>query len=64
MKVDYIELSLRDFIKHCHEDWEYLLKTYPKFKLVDVNDPLYVVRITDDGVFEIGYRTDDWLLGS
>lgn len=64
MKVDYVEMSLRDFIKHCPDDWEYLLNTYPHFKLVDINDPLYVVRIENKGLFEIGYRSDDWMLGS
>ena len=31
---------------------------------IDVTDTNYVVRFNDDGLLEVGYRDDDWLIAA
>lgn len=54
-KFDYFEMPLKDFIKK-HSDF---VKYLPSE--IDLNDSDYIVRFKN-GIFEIGYSSDDWVL--
>lgn len=63
-KVDYIEMSIADFVTHFTQEWAMLCERFPQFKKIDITDDEYTVRFTANGDLEIGYRSDVWTIGS
>ena len=56
--MKYIEITVTQLKKLCHN----FNRLPPKIQKDLETDPLYRVRITENGDVEIGYRTDEWIL--
>lgn len=63
MKIDFFEMKLSDFAIMCSEHYMELLEACPKLKEIDFTDENYIIRISNDGIVEIGYPSDVWSIG-
>lgn len=56
-KADYVEMTLIEFLEFYPEGIEF----FPQpLRSMFLSDPNYLVRLSEDGRFEVGYKTDKW----
>ena len=57
VKKEYIEMPFQVFIKECPE----AIELFPsEFRSMLLSDNDYIVRLSDDGSLEVGYKSDNW----
>ena len=56
---EFIELPFVAFIKECPDALELFP---PEIRHTLMSDPDYLVRVSDDGYLEIGYKSDKWAI--
>lgn len=59
IKREFIEMPFQAFIEKC-PDAIYLFP--PEYRDMFLSDPEYIVRLSDDGSLEIGYKSDNWTI--
>lgn len=57
IKSDYVEMTLIEFLDF-YPDGINLFP--PNLRSMFLSDPNYLVRLSEDGCFEVGYKSDKW----
>lgn len=57
IKKEYIEMPFQVFIENCPD----VINLFPpELRHMLMSDPEYLVRLSEDGTMEIGYKSDKW----
>lgn len=61
-KKKYIECSVPEFLFMFPDEYKMLEKETPELLADILDDKDYIIRISSDGVIELGYISDKWVI--
>lgn len=59
IKKEFIEMPFQVFIENCPKAIELFP---PEVRSMLMSDDNYIVRLSEDGTLELGYKSDKWLI--